>query len=403
MGEIRSLERLHGPNIPLDYCVVDTETSGFDPSTNKIVEIAAVKVRNGRIVDEFSTLVKNKTTKKASEVNGITQDMLKTAPSQDDAIQAFSEFVGSDVLVAHNARFDKSFLDAACYLKNEWIDTLAVARMFTPDERNRLQDLCVRFGVANECGHRALSDCRALNECWLKLRQQMLDTSTDARDFERRTDVEPANDGVYGKGFVFTGGSDTSLRHDFMHCAWKRGAVIQNGVSRKTDYLVVIDEQYRNGSKAKKAKELADSGSKDVAIIGVDEFVLLVPEAAASVSKEKAIAAAVREFVSKILGGVDEDDDLTDKPGEQSEEPTVDASAVVDSGKKDSAPQKRKKSGFVRLVATLAKWTMLAGMVVWGAMTVSFVLDGLSAAIMSACVFLVHTFSWNSLRRWLRK
>lgn len=278
MGEIRSVDRLHGPNLALDYCVVDTETSGFSPDTSKLLEIAAVKVRGGHVVEEFSTLVRNRTTQKAMEVNHITPDMLKTAPNQEDAVAAFRAFVGNDVLVAHNARFDKSFIDCVSHLPNEWIDTLAVSRMFYAGEGNKLADMCKRYGVPYANEHRALDDCRATHACWLALRNEIIACSIDARDFPQRTDVPICSDGIWGKRMVFTGGSDTCIRHDLMEAAWNRGAILQNQVTQKTDYVVVLEDDMWEGRKVAKARELASKGFNAQAV-GAEWFLGLVPEA----------------------------------------------------------------------------------------------------------------------------
>jgi len=153
-----------------DYVVFDLETTGISCATDQVVEISAVKVVKGQIVDEFSTLVNPgmPIPVQASLVNGITDDMVKDSPHFEEALAAFLAFAGDAVLVGHNIHsFDMKFLyrDARRFWnlvpKNDYIDTLPLARVCLRSlRRHRLTDLAEYYGISPDGAHRALNDCR---------------------------------------------------------------------------------------------------------------------------------------------------------------------------------------------------------------------------------------------------
>lgn len=162
-----------------DYVVFDLETTGLSSSIDRIIEIAAVKVRNGKIVDTFSTLVnpEMKIPKAASMVNGITDDLVEDAPKLKNVLEAFLVFTGNDVLVGHNIHsFDMKFIRKAVYecsmeeFENDYIDTLYMARKCIPElSHHRLADVAEHFHISAEGAHRALNDCVINQKCYEKL------------------------------------------------------------------------------------------------------------------------------------------------------------------------------------------------------------------------------------------
>ncbi len=153
-----------------DYVVFDFETTGLSCMGDKIIEISAVKVRDGQIVEEFSTLVdpEQPIPYGASMVNHITDDMVKGMPTIAEALPAFLSFVGKLPLVGHNIlSFDMKFLNRECMelygkeIANDLIDTLKVARQCFPEmHHRRLTDLAEHYGLSTVGAHRALADCR---------------------------------------------------------------------------------------------------------------------------------------------------------------------------------------------------------------------------------------------------
>lgn len=153
-----------------DYVIFDLETTGVSTKSDAVVEISAVKVIAGKVVEEFSTLVNplRRIPDYASDVNGITDAMVKDAPTFDVALKDFLDFAGDMVLVGHNIHtFDMKFIcrDAMNYwgktVGNDYIDTLPLARLCLPDlGYYKLLDLADYYDIPEECAHRALYDCR---------------------------------------------------------------------------------------------------------------------------------------------------------------------------------------------------------------------------------------------------
>ena len=158
-----------------DFTAVDIETTGKDVDKAEVVDLAAVRVRNGKVVGEWSSLVKPRVPihAAAAAVTGITEAMVANQPHFEEVWPAFREFCGSDVVVAHNGYgFDFPILErmSAPFGAHEFTtyDTLVLARELHPGSR-KLQDLAVRFGVDTGQSHRALDDSRTLAQVFLRL------------------------------------------------------------------------------------------------------------------------------------------------------------------------------------------------------------------------------------------
>ena len=165
----------------LDYVVVDTETTGLNPEDGaKLIEIGAVKVKNGRIVDTYSQLINPQmiVPPHITQLTGITQSELEGGMDAAAALEAFLEFVGKDALVGYNLQFDLEFLRAACtrnqkpILTNRKIDLLPLARRKVIGVANfKLLTLVRHFGLADRVEHRALPDCRLTQRLYAKLNE----------------------------------------------------------------------------------------------------------------------------------------------------------------------------------------------------------------------------------------
>ncbi len=165
------------------FICFDIETTGLSPLKDKITEIGAVKVQNGEIIDTFSTFADPEMPipQKITQLTGITDDMVKDAPSQSEAVSAFLEFADGNVLVAHNAPFDTSFIRRACEnMGREYtytsIDTVAIARAILPDIKNVKLDTVanyLRLGKFNH--HRATDDAEILAKIFISLCTRLKD------------------------------------------------------------------------------------------------------------------------------------------------------------------------------------------------------------------------------------
>ena len=164
---------------PLDgtFVCFDIETTGLSPLRDKITEIGAVKVRGGEIVDTFSTFADPAMPipAKITQLTGITDEMVKGAPSQREAVSAFLEFAGDSILVAHNAPFDTSFIRRACENMHAdypytSIDTVAIARAILPDIKNvKLDTVAAYLRLGDFNHHRATDDATILAKIFLSL------------------------------------------------------------------------------------------------------------------------------------------------------------------------------------------------------------------------------------------
>lgn len=162
-----------------DYVVFDIETTGLRPGLDEIIELSAVKVKNNEVSDTFSTLVKPtiRIPASATRINGITNDMVSSAPEIAEAMEGFVDFVETEILVGHNIHsFDTNFIyDAAMEafqegIYNDYIDTLYMARACLPQlKHHKLGDISEYFGISTEGAHRALNDCIMNQKCYEKM------------------------------------------------------------------------------------------------------------------------------------------------------------------------------------------------------------------------------------------
>ena len=174
-----------------DYVVFDLETTGIHPSFDKVVEISAIKVVGGFVDSEFSTLVNPEMhiPYEATDVNNITDQMVKDAPTFDVALKDFLDFAGDYVLVGHNIQlFDLKFLyrDAKNYwgktIGNDYVDTLPLSRKYLPDlDYHTLLDLADYYNITVKDAHRALGDCRMNQRIYESLREEMENPSEAAK------------------------------------------------------------------------------------------------------------------------------------------------------------------------------------------------------------------------------
>lgn len=151
--------------------VLDTETTGLDYTRERIIEFAAVKLENGKIKDEFQTLInpQQHIRKSSMAIHGISEDMVKDAPTEAEILPKILEFIGDYPIVAHNAIFDYSFLNEASLrvlgkeIENQRIDTQQMFKEVFPDlESHGLEALTRRLHVEFTTCHRAMADAMGL-------------------------------------------------------------------------------------------------------------------------------------------------------------------------------------------------------------------------------------------------
>ena len=162
-----------------DYVVFDLETTGVNTAGDDIIEISAIKAKGGKQVDTFSTLVNpgRPIPYYATQINGITDEMVEDAPDIRTALTDFLDFAGDAVLVGHNIHsFDLPFIYNAAQglsgrtVKNDYIDTLYMARSCLPQlHHHKLVDIAEHFHISTQGAHRALNDCQMNLQCYEKM------------------------------------------------------------------------------------------------------------------------------------------------------------------------------------------------------------------------------------------
>lgn len=152
-----------------NYIAFDLETTGLCPESDQIIEIGALKVKDGKVVDRFMEFVKPDVpiTSVITEITGITNEMVADARNTRDIICDFVDFCGDDILIGHNIMFDYKFckIYAAKYgfpFEKKGIDTLKIARKVHKDfESKSLGCLCEHYHILNQAAHRAYHDALA--------------------------------------------------------------------------------------------------------------------------------------------------------------------------------------------------------------------------------------------------
>ncbi|NRS15861.1 3'-5' exonuclease [Brevibacillus sp. HB1.4B] len=162
-----------------DLTVIDFETSGLDSKKDRVIELAAIRVKKGEIISEFSTLVhfNGNLTEKITEITGITNQNVALGMQEDLAFKMLFQFIEDSTLIAHNAGFDLGFLHFSLKrimgqsFENNFIDTLTICR-----DRNgyphTLNEMCARYSVSVNESHRALADSLACWELFKKLNEE---------------------------------------------------------------------------------------------------------------------------------------------------------------------------------------------------------------------------------------
>lgn len=170
------------PFSDIPFVVVDTETTGGRAASDRLIEIAAVRVEDGKIVDRFQRLVNPECTvpRRISWLTGITTPMLFNQPVAADVLPAFLSFLGGGVFVAHNLSFDLRFVNEEQAraglppLRNETLCTLRLARRLLPGLRSKgLASLVDFFGIRMKRHHRALDDAEATAEVLIRFLDQL--------------------------------------------------------------------------------------------------------------------------------------------------------------------------------------------------------------------------------------
>lgn len=158
------------------FVVFDVETTGLDYETDEILEIGAIKIKNGEIVSKWETLIRPKSPipLAATKINNITDEMVKNSPTIDIAIRDFYKFSKNSKMLGCNVSFDQKFIQKAAknigiFFDNEFIDVMTLARSKLRLTRYKLTNVAKRLDIPLNDAHRALADSLATAKIFLKL------------------------------------------------------------------------------------------------------------------------------------------------------------------------------------------------------------------------------------------
>ena len=184
------MENAAGQSLDDKYVVFDIETTGFSPEKNKIIEIGAVKVIGGEIVDRYSTFINPEVPIpfRIEELTSIRDDMVITSPTVDVILPQFMEFCTDCIMVAHNADFDMSFIKRNCALLGmecnpTIVDTVALARVLLPQlNRFKLDTVAKALNISLDHHHRAVDDAACTAEIFVKFIEKLKDRGISSLD-----------------------------------------------------------------------------------------------------------------------------------------------------------------------------------------------------------------------------
>lgn len=286
-----------------DYIVFDIETTGLDSSYDEVIEIGAIKVKNNKIVSKFNSLVKpkNEIDEYITELTGITNEMVKDAPTIEEILPDFMNYIGNDILIGHNINFDINFIYDNLYrnkfdvLTNDFIDTMRISRKLLSElPHHRLIDLAKYFKIDSTNNHRSLKDCEITMNVYENLKEIALQKYDNVDEFKnafkkhkkeglRAKDIVSTNtefdvDNLfYDKYVAITGTLEKMLRKEAMQIIVDLGGHCEDGVTKKTNFLILGNNDYnpilrgKKSSKLIKAETLKLEG-KDIEIISENVF-----------------------------------------------------------------------------------------------------------------------------------
>lgn len=164
-----------------EFIVFDIETTGLSALNNKITEIGAVRIKDGEILEKFNTFANPGVhiPEEITRLTGITDDMVAGAPGQKEAVEAFLDFAGGKMLIAHNAGFDVSFIrkvsdDNGLKFENPYLDTVSMSRYVNPElSKHKLDVLADYFGLGDFNHHRASDDAEMLAYIYFKMTDKL--------------------------------------------------------------------------------------------------------------------------------------------------------------------------------------------------------------------------------------
>lgn len=269
---------------PDDYTVLDIETTGLSPQNDYITEISAIKYRNNRRVDEFSSLVKPELSIPyyITRLTGINDAMVADAPAIDEVILSFMDFLADDIIAGYNVAFDLSFIAenlAGYYAKrlaNDYVDVMKLAQNELPFlGRPKQTAVAEYFNIATAGAHRALVDCGICNGCYQRLKELAV---ADYRLPPKQRELVLAQSAenfkpLANKQIVLLGSFDGLYLKNLREILTALGASVTYHVTAVSDMVIVgtADASVCDGADLQRAVSLKSAG-KNIYILKEDVF-----------------------------------------------------------------------------------------------------------------------------------
>lgn len=267
---------------PKEFIIIDIETTGLCSDFDDIIEISALKIKNNIIVDSFSSLVKpqDEISDFISNLTGITNKMLEDAPKVSDVLQDFKKFISGEILMGYNVNFDINFLfdfylrKLNIELKNDYMDILRLVRANLNNGETynfKLKNVAKYFNIDVSGMHRGLKDCEICFEVYKNIQEIILkkynsldeyaesqkkDYTIHISDIVAKTNAFDFSHPCYDREFVFTGTLEKMTRKDAMQVVVNLGGKIGNSVTKKTNFLVMGNLDYRITTTAEKSSKI---------------------------------------------------------------------------------------------------------------------------------------------------
>lgn len=304
LNDIRPVKGKSLIETPSSFVVFDIETTGLDSLSNEIIEIGALKVSEGKVVDTFDHLIKPTTPINdfITNLTGITNEMVEHAESVEEVLDKFINFIGDNILMGHNVNFDINFVydHAEKYnnynLTNDFVDTLRLARKLLPElHHHRLSDLADYYGIDKTGHHRALKDVEMTLDVYNHLVEEILNQYGSLENFKNELHknsydnfdyLKPQNENFdknnifYQKNIAITGNFVNIPRKEAVQKILNLGGYYVDKVTEETDYVVEGSKKSRFQKNPKSVKQLQAekliSEGVNIKILTEDEFMKII-------------------------------------------------------------------------------------------------------------------------------
>lgn len=283
-------------NIPTDYIVLDTETTGLSPRYDDIIEIGAIKIKNGVVVDRFHTYCKPLRKINNTDIHNITNEMVENYKYSKYYMNDLINFTEGLPILIYNARFDTQMINVQLEenLKNDIIDILKLAKDYDVRDNYKLENIKNNLGI-NNMSHNAISDCETTKYYYdhliqnYKISELSVFRSNNVEDIKRTRLVTYAdkllkvyipdqvieNEKLKDKIVVFTGELNSMSRFEAGKKVIENGGIFHPRIIMKANYLVVgyLDEET---DKIRRARCYNEEKGSNIKIINEEDFLKLL-------------------------------------------------------------------------------------------------------------------------------